>query len=503
MFDKGNGMVGMSRKLINILSIIYMYVPLILFVGSWTKMGVAIVVVGTAMIAIVLCCRDIVGEEAGGQKIPWIDIFFVFLFFLVLCVFCGQGDLFRQDYDWNKHHAILRDLMNYDYPVIYEGNVMLTYYLGQYMVPALCGKLFGHSYFVMKWTVPLWNAIGMTLAALLLFQYVKANRRGKRIAVVVAMVFFAGAFYLGSFVYQDVLGHEVMYDSFKWLDSERVKVHFPSNFDAFYGDFQHVIIPWIGTALFLQRKRKMSHYMVYAVPLLFSATFGFVYFAVILVTEAAVELIHNFNKKASWSSLFAIQNWLMLPMIGTLGIYYLGNILSEKPGTTGFSINNMFAMMDYYIIFILAEFGIYYIILWKFKHSDSIYWITLIELIIIPFFSMGRYNDLCSRGSIPARFILMAFVIDFLINGKHDYIRKSLLAAFLLVGAINVVSEMRMIWQDTRQYGMATEMNIHDSFGTLNGMSGNPDVREDEAYNYFTTDYQHSLFYKIARKNKG
>lgn len=488
--------------MLSIFAIAYMYLPILIFVVGWTKPAVALIIILATGGSMFYCLRHQREKQIRFNKNDVVELFVLFLFFFALCVFCGQGDLFRQDYDWNKHHAVFRDLMNYEYPVVYDNDVLLTYYLGQYLVPSFVGKLCGHSEWILKWMVPVWNSIGMVIAALLLFQCVKANTIKKKCLTVFCMIFFAGAFYLGLFVYRDILGNSIMYESFKWLDVNRVKVHFPSNFDAFYGDFQHVIVPWIGTGLFLNNKKNYSHYMLYLLPMIFYATFGFVYLAMIMIGFALVSLVQEKFDKAVLKQIFGISNWLMLPLAFVFIIYYLGNVLGEKPGTTGFQWNNMFQMPDFYLIFVLAEFGLYYLVLYFTKKKDSLYWITLLQLLIIPFLSMGRYNDLCSRGSIPARFILMAWVIEALIGHEKKPIKKACLTALLLVGTINVTLEMKDIWSDTRTYGFATEMNVHDSFGTLNGFAGSPDVREDEAYNYFTMDYHDSYFYRIGRSAK-
>lgn len=55
-----------------------------------------------------------------------------------------MGGLSPQSADWSKHNAVLRDLIEKEWPVLYHNedeSSLLTYYLGQYLVPALSGKV--------------------------------------------------------------------------------------------------------------------------------------------------------------------------------------------------------------------------------------------------------------------------------------------------------------------------------------------------------------------------
>lgn len=90
-----------------------------------------------------------------------------------------------QSSDWPKHNAVLRDLMVRTWPVIYHNHdmvSMLTYYLGQYIVPAAVGKLLlllfpqaitlETAFVVSEVVMALWNMIGLALVICHLFHLV-------------------------------------------------------------------------------------------------------------------------------------------------------------------------------------------------------------------------------------------------------------------------------------------------------------------------------------------
>lgn len=484
-------------KKIGYCALLYLYIPVLLFALTWTKLWIGIPVVLLSVLGIYYAGTKL--NVATGQEVVWKkgELLLFFLLFLALCIFCGGGDLFPQDYDWSKHHAILRDLVNYEWPVVYDGDAMLTYYLGQYIVPAFVGKICGHSMFAAVWAQTVWNAAGLLLAFCYVCSLVKADSFVKRLGVFVIIFFWGGATSFGSKVYQK-MGHEVTLLSFKWIDFNRIRVHFASNFDALRGAFQHVIVPWICCGIFMQNVRKVEVYVLLALPLFFSSTFGFVYFAVILISCLVVELYRERNRSV-FQRLFSKSNLLLLPMSAMLVLYYVGNVFGEKPDTVGFSIINMTAHWHFYLVFIAVEFMGYAVFLFWNNRRNALYYIVVLELLIIPLLSLGMFNDLCSRGGIPARFILMVWCIQQLYEKGWKNIWNALLMCVLLLAAMNTCDEVKEVCRLTRVFGLRNEEMLWDHFGTLEGMAGNPDVRSDEAYNYYTLEYSESLFYKIAR----
>ena len=55
----------------------------------------------------------------------------------------------------------------------------------------------------------------------------------------------------------------------------------------------------------------------------------------------------------------------------------------------------------------------WYNIIGQYK-KDGIYYAGFATLILLPFISMGKWNDLLTRASIPGLFVLMIYVLGFL-----------------------------------------------------------------------------------------
>lgn len=171
--------------------VFYLYFPIIIFLIGWIRPLIAIGVVLISMFGVCFALKEVV---CINKKIlvpcKFLEIVFVWVLFAGILIFLGHGDLFPQDFDWHKHHAIFKDLLKYEWPVVYENDSMLTYYLGQYLVPVVIAKLFDKSVFVLNIMIPLWNSYGLLLVYLFLNHYLNLNTRNKKIIVLLVAVFW-------------------------------------------------------------------------------------------------------------------------------------------------------------------------------------------------------------------------------------------------------------------------------------------------------------------------
>lgn len=480
--------------------VVYLYIPLMLFICMWLKIWIAIPVAAATVAALFFGVRRMVRENEQEWLFSWWQMCLIYIGFVLVCILCGQGDLFYQDDDWRLHHAILYDLVEYSWPVVYKDDVLLTYYLGQFITPAFVGKVLGHSRVVALWAQVFWNALGLMLAYLFLCQHLKTKSAVRKIIVFFVFLLWSGAPNLGTLLYQ-ATGHDVTLCSFKWIDLNRIKVHFAPSFDALRGSFQHVIGPWICCSMFLHHKKSYGLYILIGLPLFFSSTFGFVYLAATMMAYCAFQMVFGKEWKNGIREIFSKENLLLLPLAAVILVYLSGNVFAEKPYGMGFDLLNMFTRMDFYLIFILVEFVGYFVFLFRENRKNPLYYILLVELLLIPFVSLGMFNDLCSRGSIPARFLLMVLCLEQLFRYGIKNWRNIAIALIFCIGAYNEIQEVQMIVRETAEYGVGSEEILDNSFKTLNGKGGNKELRMDEAYNYYTLNYSGSWFYHIARKN--
>lgn len=482
--------------------VVYLYLPLLVFAWGWVKFYIATPVVLITAVAIVFSMKNIYKNNQEKTTCTVLEILVTFIMFSLFFVVAGHSDLFAQDYDWHKHHAVFNDLLNYEWPVVYSNNVMFTYYFGQYLIPVFVGKIF-HSSLVMKSMIPVWNALGTTIVYAVVVYLLKVKTNGKKIIIFLALILWGGCTSLGSLIYNAIYKRQFVLQSqaFKWIDMFAVGIHFAGNYDALHDAFQHVITPWLSVCFFLGNKKHYESYMMIAVPLIFSATFAFIYLVPILLFFAVWGLKKT-ELPERLKSIFSLGNILMLPLVGLLFVYFFSYLFSDKPDSMGFRITKYGDYWGLYFIFVFAEFLVYSIFLFQSNKKNILFYVINLELLLVPLFSLGMCNDLCSRGSIPARFILMVLCLELLLSKPRINWRSVGLTLVLTWSLYNTAWQFyfHMLTTYSGYYKSDRSSFLSDNFKTLEGFAGNPQIRDDEAYNYYTFNYTESLFYYIARK---
>lgn len=145
-------------------------------------------------------------------------------------------------------------------------------------------------------------------------------------------------------------------------------------------------------------------------------------------------------------------------------------------------------------------FGIYAILVWEEFKNKELYWIVNMVLIILPFFSMGLWNDMVMKGGIPLLFFMMIFICDFLnlkSNSKKVVIRKILCCGCIIISACIMQKEWLTDISSSGTFGK----NRADSYGTLENFANRSLlISEDLQYNYYSYDLDTNIFYKYISK---
>ena len=108
-----------NSKVLSFISIVYIYIPIALFLFGWTNRIVAIV----TSIAIAFCAfrlfRSLMRDTTDTDDIRYnlAALVFAFLLFCWVGYYAGWGRWVTQTGDWHKHNAVLYDLINKRWPV--------------------------------------------------------------------------------------------------------------------------------------------------------------------------------------------------------------------------------------------------------------------------------------------------------------------------------------------------------------------------------------------------
>ncbi len=512
-----------TNKNLFYVSMAYIYIPIIIFLLGWTKLPIAVICILAATYGIRCILKDY--NMQNGSKTqefrisPWIMIIAI-LFLLMTGYYAGWGRFVSQSSDWFKHNAVLSDLINKAWPVYYvnglwegiEEHSMLTYYIAQYLVPAAFGKIF-HSYRMAEIVNYVWAEIGLVLVFLNLIKILKVRTTRMQQLTVFLLCFFSGPLLLGQKLLELVYPlEEPSAASYHWLIYQNeIRLQYSSNYTMLRWVFPQVIAIWIIVLLFIENKEKIEDYVALMLPAILFGTFSFVGILPAAFTMAVYMLLKEKNIKKWIKQIFSLPNITLTATLGTvLLLYFYGNITGEKSDSLEFSVINYSGGNGWkYIIFVFTMVLIYAVCLFIQNRRNPLFYISVVELVALPFFNMGLYNDFVMRCSIPCLFIMLVMILDYLNKASAiDFHKKNAvykLCTICLIGAvlIGLIHPLRefsdsIIGDDILKLDDKSKAVSLEAYASRYA-EGIPD---DYKYNYYSYDIDENAFYKYIARRK-
>lgn len=498
-----------KHKAVLVCTLAYIYIPVAIFLIGFVKLYFSIPVL---FILGYFLCRMFLAyqktrEESEGTLIRIPVIVTVVIILALFCVCIGWGGWFPQAGDWCKHNAVLHDLSERSWPVYYTEleTSMLTYYIGQYLVPALMGKITGF-FSVAETTMFIWGLMGLCLVYINLVRILKADKIKTQMLTLLIMCFFSGAVILAQTVLHSVYPDMTFAPEDRhWVIVRDILLQYRSNFVMLRWVFPQCIVPWLTMLLFMEYRRKCEYYVLLFLPSMLFASFSFVslcFYAVCNVIYLAIR-----QKKTNvFLRCLSLSN--ISPAVGLGGIlffYFWGYIKVDKPDYLSFQLQNYgLRYIFVYFVFCFFLFGIYALAVFKENRRNPVFYISVLILASIPLFKMGLCNDWVMSVSIPALFALMVYVLEFLIRKQESEwngIKKGFVIICLLIGAWYPFCELK-----EGIAGKITNGVVPCDYNTLAYFSSrwNQDLTDDLKYNYYSYDLEGNIFYNyIARKQAG
>jgi hypothetical protein len=434
-------------------SLAYLGLPSLIFILGWLKWSLAAPIAVLLVAATAFLVRDERRVSSGpGEsapvELPLFHVLLPVLVAFVLLLLSGVGGYGPQEGDWEKHNAILKDLMQKPWPVIYEyeGQTLpLVYYIAYYLPAGLVGKYAGWD--AANQALFVWSLFGVVLV-FLWFQLLVG-----RFAVGVSgiFLFFSGLDSLGSLIRFAVAGNwdwqrmtlEVGSWARNWIYVSRI--------DSLWWAPHMAIAGWILAALVLNSvwgrrcARNGLFYLGLSLPWSPFLSIGIgVYLAMGWLSERA-----DLGKLRNY---FSPPNLCGAVLIALYGFYFVAKFypplppggapvhgwIFTAPLTPDWHWTRLALVMG---LFCLLEFGVYAIVLASCGRAidgrkGMILAVTVVWLTLLPLYRYGYYNDLAMRASIPALFVL-SILVGKAFYGAQAFARgRSVLAILLLLGAI-------------------------------------------------------------------
>jgi hypothetical protein len=449
------------RRAVGLASLAHVGLPVGLFAAGWLRPAWAILLGATLLVGVTMWARRLCSiGGVGGQAHARRALAGAALAVIAVVALSGVGGFGVQRWDWNKHNAILKDLIEQPWPVAYatgESDVALTYYVAYYLPAALAGKAVGWP--AANVVLFVWSATGTVLAFLWLVVLSGASAWW----CLAIFVFFSGLDMVGAAVWSTRWAHIGA-----WIRDFDVEWwaggwNYPNNLSLLAHAPHQALGAWLLTGLvldaMLRYPGRVPHVLGAALGLLWSpfATIG-------LLGLAALDRVTGWRRGGGWRGLWTdgaqLAGWLTGLVLAAYLLsrywpvtlpprYYPHSdriqaaawaFLPAQSPAAGFAVA--------YAVFVTLEFLILTAVLaiaYRRRRSERrLLGMAAAMLLVLPLFRYGYYNDLVMRASIPALFILQVLAARAaVIVPRHTALAGAIMAV-LLLGAAYPANMLRM-----------------------------------------------------------
>ena len=431
----------------NILLILFS-LPVIVFIAGWFHLPAALL----AVLGLILVLRRALYSQGEGCAIrdlsAW-DWGLIVLAAVLWVSLSGTGGIGFQNWDHEKHNAMLNDLVRKDWPVRYEsGRLLLVYYLPYYLIPAAVGKAAGWAAANFLLWLQLLLFVALTLAWLA--KRVEARGRLCVLAAVLLFVYFSGCDWVGIAYEKGPPGfpaHIEWWTRFNYLSITSQLFWVPNS----------AVASWVGTALFLdalERRSLLRSFLVWLLTLFWCpyAAAGMLPFLLVLRASAV-----------GWKE-FLCTDWKWafgaFPALVLAIAFYTSKSASipleaawmHASDIRGFAIDYI-KLLGLHVLWAVP-------FLWYFKRKIGIgnelwrlFLIACGVLVVLPVSIAPGISDFIMKASMPPilafALVFIAVIIQFLrapqgspSRSRRSRLVMSILMVIYLVGSLTAVHEI-------------------------------------------------------------
>jgi hypothetical protein len=444
-------------------SLAYVALPVGLFLAGWLRPPWAVLFVVTLLLGIVSWGRRLRATggaaEGMGRPVTVRVLASAVLLVAVVVALLGPGGFGTQTWDWAKHNAILKDLVDQPWPVGYatgRDDAVLTYYVAYYLPAALVGKTAG-------WTAAnvvlfTWSAAGAALAFLWLVVLSEAPV-WRCLAI---FVLFSGLDLVGAATWSDRWSGAAWINDFdvEWWASRWT---FPGNVTLLAYAPHQALGAWLLTGLALDGRRRhpgrSPHVLGCALGLLWSP-----FAALGLLGFAALDWGTAWRRRGGLRGLARDGAELAGAVIGLVLTVYLlsrywpvalpARYYPPADRIAAAALTFLPARMAWsqlaaeYAVFVALEFLVLAALLAVVHRGRrgelELLGVATATLLVLPLVRYGYYNDLAMRTSIPALFVLQVLVARAAEVLPGRSVLAATVAAVLLLGAAYPANMLRL-----------------------------------------------------------
>ena len=504
---------------------LYLLLPVLIFFIGYLKIPVAIFcVLATAAVAY-LSFRDcnrtadgLISDDSFDMPVKYLAAAVIFA--AGVTIITGVGELVWSTYDHAFRRAILNDLIDYRWPVIFSPETqtnadvrsMITssspqgfiYYFTYWMPAALTGKLFGFT--AANTCLIIWNSLGIVLILTGMSIYLKRASY----ASMFVLLCFSGLDVIPYYINDILLGID---EQWMWVDGCVPHMSFISNFNNLENVYHQAIPCYLIIILLMTARNNRSTGLIGSLMFAYSpwATFGMI---VPCIAKFFDSKCRTSDRKKNILNIVHPCNIVMpVIMIAIYGAFYMAK--ADSASERGFTWNYygsipMFLLA--YLILIAVEVLPVAALVFTKQKTNPMFIGAMILLFLCPLYKITDSNDFTMRASMPGLFILAVFlaqmVSDYAVEdyelakkrkkrkGAKAHIRLALMS-LVLVGMAYVTYFMLSVIVPGTIMGGDRPTDDIVSFGN----QATPYYTQKISDQFFAEDPKDTLFFKYLGKS--
>ena len=423
----------------------------------------------TALLAFALW-KALSGPQRGELPRATMALLLVAAGWVMLTAAGGVFDL--ANLDWPKHRALFFALSNGSWPThtpsYFSTAPLLRYSLGYYLVPGLAGQWQGPA--VLTWAVPLYTWGGV---ALILLLFTRGLRGWRAFLAVLVLICFGGMDIIPTILSESwdwsalsITFHQgwpridLGRDTEFWSMEGLYSLYGSSMFNLMW--HPHNFLPAALYTLLLIQLRREPRFLSVSGILLAASLFWSPFVTLGLLPLVGVLILRNgLRPFLRWPNLFLVP-----PLTGLMGVYLASGTADSIPRGWLWERYEWGMLAKELLLFYLIEFMILAGLLWLGQpqlRREPFFLISVVTLLLVPWYQFGVYNDFSSRVSLPTlvllRWYTAAFVANYrFIHTRSDFSRVLRILAFIGLIIVLGIGTFNLLFQVARA-------NNHHNFG--------------------------------------
>ena len=334
---------------------LYILLPVIIFMLGWLRTALALpLTIICIWITFIHIKKNMTDTEYFklSKKAFIISLFIAFIWVFL----SGIGKLVSQPTEALDHpirNSIYHDMIFQKWPVLYDTNTYLCYYIGHWLFPSFISKIFFFitdnekiTFFIGNIILYLWSTLGIELLFIWICKTLHTYSAKKVLLVLTLFITFSGLDIIGLYIlnlnfnFSNVLFNDLEWWSINW--------QYSSFTSLLFWVYNQMIVPMLITIVLLNETDNQNKILFLSTGLLFGP-YPILGLGLYLITMDILTIARDLSLK-NLKSYFSMQNMLSLVFIlPVIVLFFMAN----------FKIANNTSSMS----FITAEFDIYRYIL--------------------------------------------------------------------------------------------------------------------------------------------